>query len=199
MKHHLLRIAALALCLIAPLGFAAQARAETSGTVTFTGEVVPSSLTMTLNAGSFSFGQIDSGGDRYNPLTSPTQPFPVSGGAASGVPNGMAWFTRTPLELTVSTPVTAVATICITVQTNVIDSGGSRLYMPVSNPALGGSDALSYLTGRDVPLCSAGALNGAFFNIGADQEYHLYPAYLVRFTDPPATFSATVLYTVSGL
>jgi hypothetical protein len=199
MRSRFARIVAIAACLAAPMGWAAHSHAATSGELTITGNVVNTAMSLTLSTTSFSFGEIAKTADPYDPATSTAKPFTATGGEMFGVPDGMAWFARTPIIMTVTNPVTARVGTCLESQTNVVDGSGlSRLYMAWSAPSSEFDDPVNYLSGQAMPDCATGVI-GLNFGPHTDAEYAFFPAYLVRSSDTPNTFSATVEVSVAAI
>jgi hypothetical protein len=198
MRPRIARILAIAVCLIAPLGWMSHARADTTGNVSMTGEVVASPMSLTLDRNSFLFGTIDATGAAYDPATSTVAPYAVSGQTANGIPDGIAWFARQPLIITITSPVRVRLSACMTAQSNVLDGTKSRLNITYSTPASGGQ-AYEHLLGTSAPVCAPGIYTATAFDAGANQAHDVYPVYLVRATDTPNTFSMTVQFTISSL
>jgi hypothetical protein len=191
------RLIAVAVCLVLPLAWAAQARADTSATVSVTGQVVSNSLSITLSSSTFAFGQIDATGDLYDPATSPAQPVAVNPGNPVGTPAGLAWFAKAPITLTLTHTMALAINSCLTAQTNVIDSSGSHLFMPFIFQM--DSSVVHFVLGSyGVPACTA--FPSYLMSVGeTTTTVDLYPTYLVKPGDGASTFSATIELSISPL
>jgi hypothetical protein len=186
---------ALAICLVAPLGWIAQADAGTTATVEVTGQVVDTSLALTLTTTTFSLGDVDATGNSYDPVTSLAEPFPV-GANPYLVPQGVAWVAKQAIQYTVTSPAMWVLRFCSTTESGTLDGSTVLLYMPGSRPP-GFGDPVDYFGPNGVKACSSGYPNGVVAGPGINLPYSIYPTFVVRPTDTPRAFSATVQLTLS--
>jgi hypothetical protein len=195
MLSRLVRLVAVVICLVAPLGWVARADAGTTDTVEVTGEVIDTALSLTITAATFSLGTVDATGNSYDPVSSLAEPFTV-GSNALGVPEGIAWVAKAPLSYTVTSPAFWLLTFCSSTESGTLDGATPLLYLPGARPSGSPADAIS---GRGVRACSSGnpGYDGSF--AGVNQTFSFYPTYVVRTTDTPHTFSATIQFALSLL
>jgi len=194
MRSRLVRLIVLAICFVAPLGWVAQAGADSTATVEITGEVVDTSLSLTLTTTTFSLGDVDATGNSYDPATSIAEPFTI-GTNPYGAPEGIAWMAIEGIPYTVTSPDWFVVRFCSTTQSGTLDENTPLLYFAPQRPN-GINPPIDYIGPNGVKACSAGHPNGAVASAGVNQSFMFYPTYIVRSTDTPQSFSATVLVTV---
>ena len=197
MKALMTRMIALAVCVVAPFGWAPLTSAVTTVTLSVTGEVVDAPLTLTLSETSFSFGRIDSTGDVYDSNNPPARTYPINENPL-GVPTGMAWFANQGVTLTVSSPSSTSTRICLSSQTNVVLGGESRLYFPLRHPTDIVSDPAVALNGTSLAVCGGGAGLQVDSPSGNDRQTTFYPTFLVSGIDDAHTFAAVIQFSAAA-
>jgi hypothetical protein len=195
MLSRLVRLVAVVICLVAPLGWVSRGDAANTATVEISGNVVDTSLSLTFSITTFSLGTVDATGNSYDPATSIAEPFAI-GSNAYQIPEGLAWVTREGFTYTVTSPAFWVLNFCSTAQSNVIDGSTTLLYLTGARPP-NSALAPDYIVGSGVRPCSEGPGSGLGSPAGTNLQRVLFPTYIVRSTDAPHTFSATIQFTLS--
>lgn len=197
MRSRVVRVFVLAICFVAPFGWATQADAGTTATVEVTGEVVDTSLSLTMTTTTFSLGNVDPTGMSYDPETSLAEPFAI-GANSAGIPEGLAWVANDGISYTVTSPTFFMLRFCSSAQSGTLDGSTTLLFMASGRPPESGNP-VDYIGITGVKACSSGSPNGLPGGPGPDQTYMTYPTFVVRSTDTPLNFSATVQFTLSVL
>lgn len=197
MLSRLVRLVAVVICLVAPLGWVSRGDAATTATVEVTGQIVDVSMSLTLSTSTFSLGNVDATGDVYDPSTSLAEPFEI-GTNGYFVPEGLAWVSRQSLGITISSSVDWTLNYCSTTQTGTLDGATSLLFLAMDMPPDAASAPLYIGSFGSVAACSGphSSLSGSG---GTDMDSTVHPTYIVRSTDTPHPFSATVQFTLAPL
>lgn len=196
MQSRLVRLIALAICFVAPLGWVVRADAGTTATVEITGEVVDSSLSLTMTTTTFSLGDVEATGNSYDPVTSIAEPFTIESNPY-GIPEGIAWVAKQGIVFRVTSPDIWILRYCSSAQSGTLDGATTLLYMSGSRPS--GSSNASSIGETGVKACSSGGPNGFVAAAAVNEPFALYPTYVVRPIDTPHPFSATVQFTLSSI
>jgi hypothetical protein len=197
MLSRLVRLVAVVICLVAPLGWVSRGDAATTATVEVTGQIVDVSMSLTLSASTFSLGNVDTTGDVFDPSTSLAEPFEI-GANSFFVPEGLAWVSRQSLGITISSSVDWTLNYCSTTQTGTLDGATSLLFLAMGMPPDAAS-APAYIGSFGSVVSCSGPHSFLSGNGGTDMESTVNPTYIVRSTDTPHSFSATVQFTLAPL
>jgi hypothetical protein len=198
MAKRFVRLVAAAICLVAPLGWVARADAGTTATVEITGQIVDTAMSLTLSTSSFSLGDVDATGNVYNPATSLAAPFEIGPDNGYFIPEGLAWVSKQTLGFTITSSVDWTLSYCSTTQSGTLDGATSLLFLALGMPPDAASAPAYIGSFASVTACSGlhASISG---NGGADMETTVHPTYIVRATDTPHPFSATIQFTLSPI
>lgn len=170
--------------LVLMLVMAVPVLADTSGTVSVTGEIVPSPLSLTISTTSVSFGQLDSAG------TAQASPL-ATGYRTTG---GAYWVAEAAVTLTVSSPAAWTGTVCVT-------SGGTP---PPGGLAINKTTKPETLSAAEYAFSAYGlsgcptARQWAQGGVVTQDTTTVYLVTLVSDSDAPGTFAAPLQFSVSA-
>ena len=182
------RVVVCALVLALVVGSMGQVSAETSGSVTVTGEVVAVPLSITIFTSDVSFGNID-----YK-ATEQTSDISAKGFEVANN-NGAQWVANTPIDVSIESPGPFTSTVCTSSQTGLPTNG---FYIMDTIPA-GPSDAATKFSAPNASVM-ANCTPGTTWKSGT-AGVHPYSAYLglwIQMTHDLQTFTATVTFSVSA-
>lgn len=166
------------------LGMFVPAQADTTGSVTVTGSIVASPLSMTIAQSSVAFGNIDAAGTPQQPTASATG-LPTSGGAF--------WVADTAVTIVVSSPVPWTSQACH-------NNSGTRppggIVTVMQNKPATAQEAAGFYDSRRLPSDCASSPNWGVGNAGQVTRT-VYLMTKVLETDSVSSFNTTVTFSVT--
>jgi hypothetical protein len=167
------------------LGTFVPVHADSTGTVSVTGAIVASPLSISIIGSPIAFGNIDSAG---TPQT--------SGISAAGFrdTNGAYWVAENPIAISINSPSGWNGTVCE--MTGGTSAPGGLAFAQNTKPTTLASAATSYGSNRISSGCPGTLIWGTRATAGLDSRT-LYLTTKVFDTDTPRSFNTTIQFSVS--
>jgi hypothetical protein len=162
--------------------------AQSSDSVVVTGSIVLAPLSITVSNETIAFGALDYRATPQTPTASAT------GFLADGN-NGALWVANTPVSISVVSPLTWSATVCINTSSGLPVAG---LYGIAELPTNAAAANLAYQQSNAYINTCGNASPWTLGNAAGEQTLTRFMGTWVQITNPAGPFSATLLFSVSN-
>lgn len=164
--------------------------AQSSDSVTVTGEIVGVPLSISISETTIAFGSMD-----Y--LASPQGGSPSAVGFLATGNNGALWTAQTPVTISVNSPSTWASSVCVTNSTGFA-AHKFRLLTTVPADAAGANAAFGAGNAYISAVCPAPTPWIMNQPAGASMSFTRYLGAWVQVDDPVATINATITFSVTN-
>ena len=189
MRRAVGRVSAFVCALAFVVASMAPVSAQSSDSVTVTGEIVAVPLSISIPTTTVTFGQMD-----Y--LASPQGGSPSAVGFIATGNNGALWTSQTPISITVVSPAVWASSVCVA-NSSGLGAHMFRLLAAVPADVTAANAAFIAGSAQISTSCATPSLWISNQSAGTPAPFTRYLGAWVQSSDPAATVNATITFSVS--